>query len=149
MKKNTLIAHSGIVAALATTLMVGSCNTPSQKVDKAKEEVAMAKDDLDKAREEYQAEIAKFKIEEGEKIAANEKLIADLKATIKDSKRAARTESAELVDAAEKQNRMLKTRLEDLNADSKDKWQSFKEEFNNDMSELGKSIAGLTKDNVK
>ncbi len=150
MKKNAILSHSGIVAAaFAASLLVSSCNTPSQKLGNAKDEVTQAKEDLDKARAEYQAELEKFKKESNEKLTANEKLIADLKAVIKQSKRDVKSQSTDLVEAAEKQNSDLKKRLAEFNDDSKDKWESFKDEFNNDMSELGKSIAGLTKDNVK
>lgn len=151
MKKNTLVSRTGIAVAtvFATSMLLSSCNTPAQKVDNAKEEVTDAKEDLDKAREEYRAEVASFKSESDAKIAANEQLIAELKVKIKESKRAAKSESAELIEAAERQNASLKTRLADFNDDSKEKWQSFKTEFNNDMFELGKSLEGLTTNNVK
>ncbi len=150
MKKNALLSYSSIcVAVFAVSSLVISCNTPSQKDGIVKDEVVQAREELDKAREEFQAEMTKFKKESNEKISANEKLIADLKAVIKESKQNVKSQSAEQIAAAEKQNHDLKTRLAEFNDDSKEKWQSFKDEFNNDMYELGKSISNVTKDNVK
>jgi hypothetical protein len=39
--------------------------------------------------------------------------------------------------------------LESYKDEGKEKWESFKKEFNHDMDELGKSIKDLFKDNVK
>ena len=43
----------------------------------------------------------------------------------------------------------MKKRLEDYKADSKDKWESFKTEFNHDMDELGSAFKDLTVKNTK
>ncbi len=48
----------------------------------------------------------------------------------------------------ENKNSDLKKKLSDFKDDDKDKWISFKEEFNHDMDELGLAFKNLTVENV-
>ena len=70
--KKTILALA--VFTFITATIVTSCNssTPSEKVEEAKSDVVEANKDLDKAKEEYTAEIEMYKKETAEKIATNE-----------------------------------------------------------------------------
>ena len=82
-------------------------------------------------------------------IAANDQIIADLKATIQHDKKAAKADYKSKVSALEQKNAEMKKKMEDYRQDGKDRWQAFKAEFSHDMDELGKAFKDLTVKNVK
>lgn len=150
-----------ILFTLAVTFFtVGSiftgCNSPSQKLENAEENVIDAKKAVIDARSElnqaYQDSITEyqlFKIESENRIIANEKSIEELRAKIgnasKENKALYETKLAEL----QKRNTDLKVKLADYKEDGTDKWQAFKLEFKSDMDELGKAFSGFTVNNTK
>ena len=76
-------------------------------------------------------------------IAANDQIIADLKATIQHDKKAAKADYKSKVSALEQKNAEMKKKMKDYRQDGKDKWQAFKTEFTHDMDELGKAFKDL------
>ena len=148
-----------ITIAVASMLIAGSvftgCKSPSQKEADAQGEVQDAKEDLNNAQNEANAEQQKvataeewdaFKSEADAKIKSNEVRIAEL--TVKMNK------PGEILDplykkriqTLEQQNRDLKERLYAYEKSNSD-WESFKREFNSDMNELGDALKDLTVDN--
>src|ERR1022692_3329323 len=81
MKKSILIFAA---TALMTGATLTGCDNPSpqQKVENAQNNVTEANKNLDKANEEYLADIDNYRKETDAKAAANDKIIADLKARI-------------------------------------------------------------------
>ena len=70
------------ICIFAATMFIGgsiltSCKSSTEKIDKAKENVSEAKQDLTKAEKDYSIAIEEFRKETNEKIAANEKNIAE------------------------------------------------------------------------
>lgn len=63
---------------------------------------------------------------------------------IKDQKATAKAEYEEKIDALNKKNSDMKMKLDDFKFDNRTKWESFKSEFNKDMSELGTAIKDFT-----
>jgi hypothetical protein len=82
---NKLIKLS-ITAVGITAITFAACNSPKEKVENAQEDVTNAKVELDIAEKAYLEDVEKYRIMTNERIAANEKLLADIKASIKDSK---------------------------------------------------------------
>lgn len=146
--KNKLI-YTLTTLTLLTGLIVTGCNSPSEKVENAKENVEKTNDALDAANKHYLEDYNIYKKETADKIAANEQGLIDFKARIEHEKLEAKTEYNEKISALEKKNSDMKKRLEDYKADSKDKWESFKTEFNHDLDELGKAFKDLTVNNVE
>ncbi len=146
MKKSNLIGIAFLI--IATTLFI-SCNSSSEKVDKAKAEVAKANYNLDQANEEYLADMENYRIETAEKIAANQKSVADFKARIANDKSIAKDEYKAKIAALEQQNTDMKKRIDDYRETGKEKWELFKSEFSRDMDKLGKAFSDLTVKNVK
>lgn len=138
----------GALVLSASAILI-SCNTPAEKVQNAKEDVTAAKVALDKAKQEYMEDLAKYRKETAERIAENEKIAADFRVRIvnekKDAKAAYEIKLADL----ERKNTEMKNKIDGYHSDSKDSWQAFKAEFNRDMDELGKSFKNLTVNNVK
>lgn len=146
MKKTILMLTASL---LITGGIVTGCNTPAEKVEKAQQEVDEANNKLDKVTDEYQADIAKYRLEATERIAANEKSIAEFNARIDDQKKVAKADYTIKIAELEKKNTDMKKKMDDYKEDGKDKWEKFKLEFNHDLEELGKAFKDLTVKNVQ
>lgn len=146
MKKSILcLATSAFIAGEIFT----SCNTPAQKVENAQNNVTEANLDLNKANEEYLEDIEKYRKETADKIAANNLSISDFNARIENEKKEAKTDYKKKLAVLENKNNDIKKRMEDYQAEGKEKWELFKAEFNHDMNELGLALKDLGVKNVR
>lgn len=132
-----------------STLALASCNNSSDKVKNAEAAVTKADSNLIDANQEYLTEVENYKKETTEKIAANDKSIAEFKARVAQEKKSARADYLTKVEKLEKKNSDLKKRMDDYKAQSKEQWEGFKTEFNHDMDEIGNAFKDLTVKNVK
>src|SRR5438105_33508 len=85
--KKSILTLAAIVFMAAMTLT--SCNSPAKKVEEAQKNVKEANKDLAKANEEYLADIESYRKETADKIAANDRSIAEFNSRIKEQKREA------------------------------------------------------------
>lgn len=127
-------------------VVVSSC---SDKQTKTKDENVAIIKDVSEDEKTRANEIEAYKKESREKIAANEKIISDLKARVNMSKQDARDNYNRRIEILEKRNNELKAKLESFQEKSEVKWNDFKAEFNHDMKELGNAFEDFTKKNVK
>ena len=85
-----------ILALVATTLITGAiltrCNTSAKKVEDAQNNVNEANKDLDKANAEYLADIESYRKETSDKIAENNRSIAEFNARIEKEKKDAKAD---------------------------------------------------------
>ena len=132
MKKSILVLAA---SALITGAVITSCNTPAKKVENAQNEVNEANEKLDQANEEYLADIESYRKETADKIAANDRSIAEFNARIRREKMDAKAD--------------YKKKMDDYKAEGKENWEKFKAEFSHDMEEIGKAFKDLTVKNVK
>lgn len=139
MKKSIKIF---VASLFMTCAFIASCNSPAEKVEEAKDNVAEAQAALDKANEELLAEVENYRKETAGRIAANNLVIAELKETMKDVKES-------IVENLEVKSRDLQVKIDAYKVEGRDKWEEFKLEFDHDMSELAKAIADLKLKNVK
>ncbi len=153
MKNFFLILGSALF--LAITLFSG-CQTRSSKIKNAEDKVQEAKTDLAEAKTDLYmirldtiSNYDQFKIEAEKIIIAQEKNIADFKAWLVSEKKDIDAEHNERLVVMENKNRELKTKLLDFKEEGQDKWIVFRDEFNSDMNELGKSFKDFTVENVK
>jgi hypothetical protein len=146
MKKTILALAAGTFIAGA---FLTSCNTPSQKVENAQENVAQANQELEQANKEYLEDMASYRIETANRIAANGESIKEFNARIARDKRAANAEYKKKMADLEQKNSDMKMRMDNYKEEGKDKWFIFKAEFNHDMDEMGKAFKDLAVKNVK
>jgi hypothetical protein len=138
----------------AALVVLGACNsageskTPMDNTDTAKmlEETRI---ELEDAENDYAIKYEAFRIESEKKMAENDLYIENLKLTAKKSDRLHQEELDQKVAELETKNRTMKEKMRDYKDEGKEKWASFKEEFNHDMDELGLALKDLTKNNVK
>lgn len=153
MKKTILILMTA--AFIASAMMIG-CNTPAQDVENAKEDVKDANEDvkdanedLDKANQAYMAEVDTFRLQVAEKVAANNKNMAEFKVRVANEKADVKLEYEKKIAELEKKNSDMQMKMDNYKVEVKDDWKTFKNEFNRDMDEIGKAFSNLTKKNEK
>jgi F0F1-type ATP synthase membrane subunit b/b' len=132
------------VVILMTGAVMTSCNTPTQKVENAQDNVIESKKELDQANQEYMADIEKFRKEKSGMITVNNQRIAEFKAGIKNQNEAVKSDFNQKIAELEHKNSEMKKKLDDYKMEGKEKWEIFKSEFNSNMDELGKAFNDLT-----
>jgi len=146
MKKSILVFSAfALMAAMGLT----GCNSPAKKVEEAQNDVKEANKGLAKANEEYLEDMESYRKETADKIAANDKSIAEFNSRIKEQKREAAADYKLKISKLEQKNSDMKKHLDEYKAEGKENWEKFKTEFNHDMEELGKAFKDLTVKNVK
>jgi outer membrane murein-binding lipoprotein Lpp len=141
MKKrsNFLIATMFVIG-----VMLSGCSSPSEKVENASDKVDKANQNLDQAQQDYAADIEKYRKDEAEKFAANEKIEADFNARIANEKKDAREDYQKKMAALDQKSTDLKKRMADYKMEGKDGWVKFKDGFDHDMDALGQDWKDLT-----
>ncbi len=144
--------------ALSSLGILGlGCQSPAEKVDNAKANVAEAKEDLKEVVKDANAQMVKtaneeewrlFKNETELKIKDTENQIAQLKAKMKSSGRTMDAVYSKQIENLEVKIVNMKERVSSYEKTQSD-WESFKREFNHDMDELGKALNDLTVNNKR
>ena len=134
MKK--IILLSVVTVFMAGTMFI-SCQSSSEKVNQAKEDVIEAKQELNLAITDS---IVQFKKESEQQIIANEKRIAEFKTKIAKEKKEVKATYENTLAELEQKNNELKKKLIDFKDNETDNWESFKTEFSSDMNDLGSTL---------
>jgi hypothetical protein len=152
MKKSifTLAVATFMIGSVVTSCKPNTDKeqTAQESIDSAKVAVTDAEADLDEAKrvataEEWQA----FKDETNAKIDDNNAKIAELKLKIKKTGKDIDKVYQKSIDTMEQKNKDLKIKMDSYRNDVNSDWKSFKNEFNHDMDELGKSLKDFTVNN--
>lgn len=147
MKKSIFILA---IAIFITGFMFTSCKSNTDKEADAVENLEDATEDLNNSviTKANDAEWQTYKAAAGKAIADNEIHIAELKNAIKKPGNTFDAEYAKSIDALEDRNASLKTKITDYENNQTD-WESFKREFDSDMTGLGQAFKDLTVNNKK
>jgi hypothetical protein len=150
-KISTLIF--GLASVAMAVIVFNGCKSPAKDKEttntgEAKENLVEAKESLDEAKKEYVLRYEAFKLESDNKIAENEKVIAELKAKAKMESNAAKQDFEKELAALEQKNQSLKEKMSYYKDEGDDEWESFKVEFDQDMDSLGRALKDLTKNNT-
>ncbi len=146
MKKSLALSIAAIIVA---GTIITSCDSPKEKVEAAQENVTESSKDLDDANKAYLADVETYRVATNERIAANNKTLEDLKVSVNKDKAKVKAEYNVKIAELEKKNADMKKKMDDYKAVEKDKWESFKQEFNHDMDGLGDAFKDLTVKNSK
>lgn len=137
------------VATMLIGTIITSCNTAAKDVEKSKDAVVKAADDLNKAQQAYLLDVQNYRKEIMIKIDDNKVTIANFKIRMKDEKDDIKSIYKNQIALLEQRNDDMKVKLDAYQVDKKDDWDKFKIEFNHDMDELGKAFKDLTVKNIK
>ena len=143
--RNSIMVFA-VIGSMAGMLLTGCGKTTEQKLDKAKEGVGDATQELKDARAEYLAEWETFKRESEAAIEANVKRIDAFKAKMDKATPTVKAKYDKQVAVLEQRNRDLKKKLDDYKDEGQGKWEEFKTNFKRDMDDLGKTMTDLFKD---
>ncbi len=141
MKKSLLLLT---VSVFITATLLTSCNSSAEKVENAENDVLDAEKALEIANAEYLSDVENYRIETRDRIEANNQSIIEFNARIENEKKEAKAEYKKQIAELEQKNTDMEKRMDDYKADSKENWEKFKEEFNNDMIALGEAFKNLT-----
>ena len=149
MKKPILTVALAVLFIPGAILM--SCKSSTQKAEDAKENVQDAREDLKDAKQEATTAVVKaaneqewkaFKIDADAKIKQNELSISELKTKLKKPGKGLDEVDKLRIDALEKRNDDLKSRMNDYEKNQTD-WVSFTRDFNRDNDDLGIALRDL------
>jgi uncharacterized coiled-coil protein SlyX len=129
-----LVAFSGLLL---------SCSTPAEKVTKAENNVIEAEAALELTQEQYLQDMEDFKRVNNERIAANDKTIAEFNARVASQKKEAKEDYRKKVADLEAKNADMKSKIADFKAESQAGWAQFKADFNAEMDALGESFKAM------
>ena len=150
MKKKIVFS---LLLAVLVSISIASCNkSPKAKEEvliDAKQDVETAKEDLDEATSDSIVEFNKYKSSIQIKLAENEKVISDLKASIKAEDRKTQTLYNKQLENLQLINTELKLKIETYKQGPTQKWELFKVDFNKELDKLGKSISSTANNNLK
>jgi hypothetical protein len=159
-QKNNLLSVSKksifMVAILAGALFT-SCKNNAEREADAVEDVVDAKEDLNKVNEDINndaitkaedAEWQTYKMEANKTISENEARIVELQTAMKKPGKTFDEAYNKSVETLVEKNAALKTRITDYENNQTD-WDTFKREFNSDMTGLGQAFKDLTVNNKK
>ena len=140
----TLLFATSLSAAI-----LSACNSPSQKVENARVDLIIAKQELSQAQKDSAADYELFRKQSEERINNNEKVIAAFKERMLTDKKQIKASDQKIIDKLEERNINLRKKIEEYKENGKDKWSAFKLEFNHDMDEMGTALKDLTVNNTK
>jgi cell shape-determining protein MreC len=138
-----------VLMLLVVFAIFSGCESSSKKVDNAQNDVTKANEALDEANAEYLADIEVYRKEKTDLIAFNDSSIVALKSKIAKEKKEVKADYEKKIAELEQKNRDLKTKMGEYKDEGKERWESFKREFNHDMEELGIALKDLTVNNKK
>lgn len=152
MKK--VIFTMAITICFATTALI-SCKPSTkegvvldQKVQNAQHNVDNAKDSLVAAKKAATAEEwQSFKYNADSIMANNDAKIAEFRRKIKKTGNTMNVQYEKNIEALEQKNKELKLKMKTYKNDANEDWQSFKTEFNHDMTDLGQALKNFTVNN--
>ena len=154
MKKSIFILT---IATFMTGFVFTGCKSNSDKESDAVENVQDATDNLDAVTDDVNKDAIRkandvewqtYKEEANKTISDNESRIAELKSAMKKPGKTFDEAYAKSIDVLEEKNTSLKTKIADYENNQTD-WESFKREFNSDMTGLGQAFKDLTVNNKK
>jgi hypothetical protein len=124
-----------------------ACQTPADKVDTAKVDVATANQDLKDAKREvradWQEEWLTFKRANDTAIAENERRFIELRGKAKDVALSGRAAYTGRIDACERRNNEIRDRVNNYKDEGDAGWQVFKKAIGRDMDDLKTSCQNI------
>lgn len=128
-------------------IVLTSCNSSAENVKEKRSDVKNAEKELEQAEDKYMTDVALYKKEKAEDIAANEKDFAAFKAKNESDKKDAKDEYQTKITELERQNLEMKVKMNNYKPTGEQNWNKFKREFSHDMDELGNAFKDLTVNN--
>lgn len=134
-----------ISIALICALLI-SCDSDTDTTNETQEGIAETEQRMNEGQEDLQEEYNTFREGANDQIQANEERINELKQEMENAEGDVRQRNQERINELEQKNDSLQTELEGYQIDTQEDWESFKEDFNSTLNEVGNSIEELFSD---
>jgi vacuolar-type H+-ATPase subunit I/STV1 len=134
-------------AALVISVSVLSCNDSPKDSETTQKIVTDSSKIKDSVNTQYMKDIADYKKQIADTISTYNKSIADFKVRIQDDNEQVKINYNKKIAELEQKSSEMKKKMDDYQAEGKEKWEIFKTQFSHGMDELGKSFTDLTKKN--
>lgn len=135
------------VSSVILCLILFNCFGSSNKAENAKDDVKAANKNLMDENKNYLSEIEDFKIKITEELTINERTLADFNKRIATQNSVAKADYEKKIAELTVKNSEMRKKLNNIKSESKDNWEMFKKQFNNDMKDLGSNIKDLNSKN--
>ncbi len=130
-------------------LILSSCDTSVDNVKKAEVKVIESKQDLNKARDDFDKDVKEFRKEAEQKISNNELIIAGFKLKLTNKNTTNKLACHQKIKELEIRNNELKKRMNDYQPKVIDSWEPFKSRYTADIDNLKWSLKYTTIDTLK
>lgn len=137
-----------ILATIITSMVCYGYESNAQ-TEPSKGNVDKAKVNLDEAKDDYKKQYAAFKVESEKMIATNEETIKKLRDDSREVSKEGKVGLETAITDLEKRNDAMRDKVKNYKEEDTGRWESFKAEFNHDMSEFGKAFKDIGVDNKK
>ena len=149
-----------VALAAVTSLAFINCKSNTEEkqenLNEATEEVASAKEDVEDAKVALTAARAdsintykNYRAEVDARLAENDRQIAEIRAKIKMQNAAVRLQMNKDLDVLMQKNEDFKIEMKKQKDGAYSNWESFKDGFNSNLDNLGKSISEFAENNRK
>jgi TolA-binding protein len=135
-----------LVLIILMLLSFAACNSPSEDVKKAEDNVEKANSELVQAEQDFALDMENYRNETKTRIARNDSSIREFKARIRNDKREAKSDYEKEIAELENKNTDMKKRIEDYKAATNEEWQSFKSSFKKEMDDLDEAVKRIFDD---
>ena len=102
-----------VVSTVISVTVIVSCSSSAKKVENAQENVTEANKDLEKANNDYLAEIVEYRKETADKIAANNLSATEFNNRIANEKKEAKADYKKKIAELEQKNGDMKKKMDD------------------------------------
>ena len=146
--KIKLVAMAGMVS-LAMLSCKSNTEEKKENLEEAKKEVVVAKDELSAARMDSINQYSNYRKEIDNRLAENDKQIAEIRAKVKMQKASIRAKMDKDLDILMQKNEDFKMQMKNQKDGIYSDWESFKNSYNTSLDDLGKSISEMAQNNMK
>lgn len=129
-----------IFIAVGFSAVLTSCSSSAQSLENAQENSTQTKTDLNEAQKKYEADVRILKNETEKEIAVNNLILADIKGEMNNNFEKDLKPCTDHFVTLKQKNRNLSIRMKEYKTNAIENWETFKVEFNDDMSELGLAL---------
>ena len=149
--KNSKVMLVAFAVIMSFAIMSCKSNTEEKEenLEEAKEEVVVAKEELTAARLDSINEYSKYRKEIDNRLAENDKQIAEIRANVKMQKASIRAKMDKDLDVLMQKNEDFKIEMKNQKDGIYSNWESFKQSYNTNLDALGKSISEMAQNNMK
>lgn len=135
------------LSSLFIVIAICSCSNAENKTGRSELQVITSNAPYSEIDEQYESDFLEYKAQASSKLSDNDYSIVEFRSLIEQKRGSEKEDYDKKVADLEAKNTELRNNLEDYKEGSRDHWESFKAEFDYDMTGLGKAFQDLSTKN--